>query len=150
MKYKIIKNCAGFTLLEMMLSVAMFTIILGMTLPMLRTFTVRNDLDVTTSTIVQNLRRAQALARVADGDMPWGLHMLSGNSVIYKGATYLTRDASYDDVTAITPSILVEGLQDIVFTKVTGIPQSTGAMTLTSQTNEIRTITINQKGMIDY
>ncbi len=140
----------GFTLVEMVLSIAIFTLILAMTLPMLRTFTLRNDLDVATNSIVQNMRRAQTLAYVADGDTSWGLHVTVGSILIYKGVSYAARDQTYDEVTTMPTSIDVAGLNDVTFTKATGIPQSTGSLTLTSASNETRTITINQKGMVDY
>ncbi len=144
------KTIRGFTLIEMVLSVAMLTLILGMTLPMLRTFTVRNDLDVAVNSVVQNMRRAQTLAYVGDGDTPWGLHVSVGSILIYKGASYATRDQLYDEVTTIPTSITVEGFNEVTFSKSTGMPQSTGTLTLTSIFNEARNITINQKGMVDY
>jgi type II secretory pathway pseudopilin PulG len=144
------KYFSGFTLVEMVLSVAIFTLILGMTLPMLRTFTVRNDLDVATNSVVQSMRRAQTLSYVADGDTSWGIHVTVGSILIYKGVSYAARDQTYDEVTTMPTSITISGLSDVTFTKATGMPQSTGTLTLTSALNENRNITINQKGMVDY
>ena len=150
MRRKGMKHVLGFTLIEMVLSVAMFTLILTMTLPMLRTFTVRNDLDVATNSVVQNMRRAQTLSYLADGDTSWGIHLSVGSILIYKGVSYAARDQTYDEVTTIPTSIAIAGLSDVTFTKATGMPQSTGTLTLTSALNDTRNITINQKGMVDY
>jgi hypothetical protein len=46
--------------------------------------------------------------------------------------------------------ISIAGLTDIVFGAFTGEPQTTGTTTLTSETNETRTITINAKGMVSF
>jgi len=42
------------------------------------------------------------------------------------------------------------GITEVVFTKFTGLPQTAGTITLTSSTNEMRNIVINQKGMVSY
>ena len=140
----------GFTLVEITLSVAMISMIVFMTLPMLLTFIVRNDLDIAKQTLVQDLWRAQALSQSADGDTTWGVHVSVGSILVYKGASYGARDVSFDEETTIPSSVVPSGVTDVVFSKLTGLPQTTGSFVLTSNANETRTITINQKGMVDY
>lgn len=141
---------AGFTLIEMALSIALLGLIFGMTMPLYRTFAIRNDLDIAVFTVVQDLHRAQTLSQIADGDSSWGVHVSSGSILMYKGSSYIGRDQTYDEVTNIPTTILLSGLSDVVFSKQTGFPQTTGTCTLTSSSNEIRNVTINQKGMVDY
>ena len=141
---------SGFTLIEMALSVALLGIIFGMTMPMYHTFSVRNDLDIATFTVVQSLRRAQVLSQVSDGDSSWGVRVSSGSILIYKGSSFILREEEYDENTSIPTTILISGLQDVVFSKQTGLPQNTGTVSLTSSSNETRNVTINQKGMVDY
>lgn len=142
----------GFTILEVALSIAMLGIIFAMTMPMYRVFTMRNDLDIATISLVQNLRRAQTLSSVGDGDSTWGVRVSAGSILLYKGANYASRDTSFDELTTIPSTIIVSGLSDVVFSKVTGFPQSTGTcnFTLSNDPNETRNITINQKGMVEY
>lgn len=140
----------GFTMIEITLSVAMLSLIFGMSVPMYRTFSIRNDLDIATNQIAQSLRRAQTLSQVGDGDTSWGVHVSVGSILIYKGASYASRDVSFDEDTSISSSIVPTGLNDVVFGKVTGMPQSTGTFILTSISSEIRNVTINQKGMVEY
>lgn len=144
------KKQKGFTMIEILLSFAIIGIIGGMTMPMYRTFMIRNDLDVAVSTVAQNLRRAQALAVSSDGDMTWGLHVGVGGILIFKGPSYVLRNDMFDENTSMPTSIVPSGLTEVVFSKVTGIPQATGTFILTSQANEERTITINEKGTIEY
>ena len=56
----------------------------------------------------------------------------------------------FDEVLYIPGSITPSNLQEIVFDKFTGNPQMTGMMTFTSSMNEVRGITINSKGVVDY
>ena len=140
----------GFTLPEVLLSVALLTIIGGMSMPMYRVFMVRDQLDSAATTLAQNLRRAQSLSRAGSGDMTWGVHVGVGSILIYKGSNYVLRDSSFDENTSIPTTIVPTGVNEITFSKVTGVPSATGTFILTSQANETRTITINEKGMVDY
>ena len=140
----------GFTLVEMLLSVAMLTLILGITMPTYRTFMVRNDLDVAVNEIVQNLYRAQTLSQIGSGDTTWGVHVTTGSILVYKGASYATRDSTYDEDTSISSSITLSGITDVTFSKFTGLPHTTGVFILTSYANETRNVTINAKGMVNY
>ena len=144
------KNNAGFTLIEMMLSVAVIAIIGGISVPIYQSFQVRNDLDIAAVTTAQSLRRAQVLAEAVDGDTSWGVEIQSGNITVFKGVSYASRDTNYDEVSDVPTSITSSGLSEVVFTKFTGLPASTGTITLTSNANETRTITINAKGMASY
>lgn len=141
---------AGFTLLEVLLSVAAIAIIAGISVPVFQSFQVRNDLDIATVEIAQSARRAQALSQAVDGDTSWGVKIQSRSLTVFKGASYAARDINFDEVFDTPTSITPSGLSEIVFVKFTGLPQTAGTITLTSDANETRNITINQKGMVGY
>jgi prepilin-type N-terminal cleavage/methylation domain-containing protein len=141
---------AGFTLIEILLSVAAITIIAGISIPVYQSFQVRNDLDIATVEIAQSARRAQTLSQAVDGDTSWGIKIQSGSIVVFKGVSYAARDITFDEVFDVPTSITPSGVSEIVFAKFTGLPQTTGTITYTSNANETRTVVINQKGMIDY
>jgi len=141
---------AGFTLIEILLSVAAITIIAGISIPVYQSFQVRNDLDIATVEIAQSARRAQTLSQAVDGDTSWGIKIQSGSIVVFKGVSYAARDITFDEVFDVPTSITPSGVSEIVFAKFTGLPQTTGTITFTSNANETRTITINAKGVVSY
>jgi len=145
----IMKN-GGFTLIEVLLSIAGVAIIAGISIPVYQSFQVRNDLDIATVEIAQSARRTQTLSQAVDGDTSWGIKIQSGSVAVFKGVSYAARDSTFDEVFEVPTSITASGISEIVFAKFTGLPQTTGTITLTSNTNETRTITINAKGMVSY
>ena len=141
---------AGFTLIEVLLSITAIAIIAGISIPVYQSFQNRNDLDIAATVFAQTARRAQVLAQAADGDTSWGARAQSGSITLFKGGSYATRDASFDETFDMPTSIILSGIQEFVFTKFTGLPQTTGTLMLTSSNNETRTVTFNEKGVASY
>jgi len=140
----------GFTLIEIMLSLAIISLIAATGIPIFQSFQNRNELDIATVTFAQSLRRAQILSRASDGDTSWGMYVQPGDITLFKGLSYVGRDNTFDEVFTIPISIVASGTQEYVFSRFTGLPQSVGSLTFTSVNNETRIITINTKGTISY
>ena len=140
----------GFTFIEILLVVALIGITAGISIPVYQSFQTRNDLDISSITIAQTLRRAQLLSQAVDGDISWGVKVAVGNITLFKGENFFARDTEFDEVFSMPTSISVLGLEEIVFEKFTGEPQNTGTTTLTSVNNETRSINISSKGTVSY
>lgn len=143
-------NRFGFTLLEVLLSIALIGLIAGTAIPLYVSFQNRNDLDIAATTFAQSIRRAQVLSQAVDGDMNWGVSVHTAEIVIFKGTSYATRDVSADEVYDISSSVTVSGTQEYVFATLTGLPQNNGTITFTSVNNESRNVTINAQGTVSY
>lgn len=150
MLFRSMKFVQGFTIVEVLLSVVLLSMIAGMSIPLSRVFLDRNELDQTTVTLAQTFRRAQSMAIAQDGDSAWGVKVTSSSILLFKGSSYATRDQLLDESTSIAPSIVFTGLSEVVFQKGSGLPTATGTSTFTSHGDEIRNVTINQKGMVNY
>jgi prepilin-type N-terminal cleavage/methylation domain-containing protein len=144
------KYSKGFTLLEVLLSIALITVLAGVSLPVYYTLFSKNDLDVAKNQVAQSLNRASFLSQASVGDTTWGVKVLEGSVIIFKGTNYSSRDASYDEIYGISSSIIPSGLSEVVFSRMTGFPGSVGGIILTSANGETKTITINSKGSISY
>lgn len=149
-KGSIVENKRGFTLVEVLLSISIITVLVGLSLPVYASFHNRNDLDLTAQTIAEALRRGQTYSRGSSGDSQWGVHVSSASAVLFKGTSYASRDVSYDETVIIPASMAPSGLTDVLFSRLSGYPNTTGSITLTSNTTDTRTISINAKGMVSY
>ena len=149
-KFNIQNSQRGFTLLEVLLSITAIAVIAGIGIPVYQSFQNRNDLDIAAVTFAQALRRAETLAQSVDGDISWGVTAQSGSITLFKGGSFSGRDSSFDEVFEMPTSITPSGISEVVFAKFTGLPQTTGSLTLTSANNETRTVVINAKGNVEY
>ncbi len=139
----------GFTLFELLLSISIIGVIAGGILALDIPAQQRNDLDTTRDAIVQSLYSAQIRARGVDGDSAWGVSLQNNAITLFKGSSYATRDTTRDETTEIPRTLVATGLSEIVFTKLSGDPTPIGIITLTSKTNEVRTLSINTMGLVE-
>lgn len=139
----------GFTLVEMLLSVSIITLLVGLSVPVYATFVGRNDLDVARQGVVESLRRAQTYARAVEGDSTWGVSILSNRAVVFKGASYAARDTAFDE-NIIFGGGVSSTAGEVVFAKLSGTPNTVGGITLTqTSTNDTRMVNINAKGTVE-
>jgi type II secretory pathway pseudopilin PulG len=140
----------GITLIEIVLTMAIITILAGLATPFYMTVQTKNDFEITVSTTAHKIRRAQFLAQSGDKDSDWGISIANEEITLFVGENYTSRNSNYDEIYLLPPTIEVSGLTELIFNKTTGIPKDTGTITFTSNLNETRNITINTKGIISY
>lgn len=140
----------AFTLIEILLAISILMIILGIGIPIYQSLQNKNDLDVAATTIAQTLRRAQTLAQSGLNDTSWGIAISTGNITLFDGSDYSSRNPDFDEIMDMSPSIILSGIPEVVFAKFTGLPHTTGTITLTSPSHDTKNISINEKGTIIY
>jgi prepilin-type N-terminal cleavage/methylation domain-containing protein len=141
-------NNKGFTILETILVIALFSIILSISVPIYSLFQSKNDLNITKSIITNNLRRAQILSRNMASDTTWGVIINTSTVTIFQGTDYSSRIGLYDENYSFPEKISTSGTLEYVFNKFTGEPQTTGTIELILD-NESQFITINEKGKFE-
>lgn len=144
------RRTKGFTLTEMLLTLAIIGMLLGISAPVYASFLQRNDLDLTAMQLVGTLRRAETYARAGKGSAAWSIKIQSGTVTLFRGTDFAGRNTTYDETSAIPTAIVTSGLSEIHFSQLYGTPDTTGNIVLTSNTNETRTITLNAVGMVAY
>lgn len=144
------QNKNAFTLVEILLIMALIALIAAFSVPLFNTFQTGSDIKVAADIVAQSLKRAESLAESGENDSNWGVHIATGTITVFNGNTYATRDTTFDDLFTISTDITATGLTDIVYTKFTGEPQSTGNIVLTADSGEVWTINLNSKGTVSY
>lgn len=137
----------GFTLLELLIVIAAAILITALTIPVGVRFFQTQILDETTNGILETLRRAQNQAMFQKNDSAFGVKFLSDSYVLFQGSFY---DPEQDENETFTLSsgITTEGIDEVVFAKLTGIPNPSGTLTITSG-NDSQALNINTQGKIE-
>ena len=144
------RNEDGFSLIEMLLSVMIIGMITAVSVPLYNSFLARNDLDITSQQIAESFRRAQIYARGVQGDSAWSVEVQTSAVTLFKGTVFASRDTSYDETITLPGRVTASGLGEVRFAILTGLPNTTGTVTLTSNASETKTVTINAEGMVNY
>jgi type IV pilus assembly protein PilE len=138
----------GFSLIELLLSIALIGILAGLSVPVYSGYVTRNDTQIAATTLTQAYRHAQQLARAGYRDTAWGVHVANGAITVFSGPSYVARLTGWDEISTISTAIGVSGATDIVFAKLTGLPNTTTTVTLSSTVGGTKTITLNETGMV--
>lgn len=139
----------AFTLMEILLSIGLMSLLIGISVPVLQSFYFSDEVDTAVSLGARALRTAQLNSQDEYKDSAWGVRFANGGMTVFKGATYATRTATEDVIYSIDTTVSVSGLSEVDFAKFTGTTATTGTVTFTRNSSS-RNITINAKGTLTY
>lgn len=139
----------AFTLIEILIVVALFGAIVSIGVPLTQSALTGSELDTAAEVSLKSLKTSQALAQAVKDDSQWGVRFNGSSVTQFKGSSYASRDSAYDAVVDLGSKTVFSGLGEVVFTKISGMPNQTGAITITN-TGKVITITVAANGAIYY
>jgi hypothetical protein len=144
---------SAFTALEIAVVLAVLSIAAGISVPMYQRYMARSNIEIARQNIAQGIERAKFLSQVGMNDSKWGFSTdsIPGRGVLFMGESFAERDSAYDEMYAVPESVAITGLTEVVFTKVTGLPSTSGEITLRSQYDDeaVVTVTLGAAGEVD-
>lgn len=154
---KIYKNKA-FTIMELLIAIAIVSIIVAVVMPSL--YNIRNDqiLKSTTEDIVTMLNQARSRTLASVDSNYYSVHFESDRMVLYTGSVFSEPNVSnveviFDEHVSIPSSgglNLNGAVSNVIFTRLTGDTDSYGTIILqiNSDTSKTKTITIRKTGVV--
>jgi len=142
------KNSAGFTLIELLLVITVVIVITALTIPVGIHFYQTQVLNETMDGILGVLRRSHNQAVFQKDDSAFGVKFLSDSYVLFRGESYVARVQNDDETFILPTGVGVSGIDEVVFTKLTGLPSATGTLTIISG-NSSQMLNINSYGKIE-
>jgi len=138
----------GFTLIELILVVAIVSFIAVLSSPFYARFLVQNAVDNTTDQLTGSLRKGQVYSMMGKQGSPWSVNFSSNTITLYKGTSFASRDASFDEKFSVNSAVSINGTTDISFARVSGLPTpATATITISSGSNS-KTVTMNAQGVV--
>lgn len=142
---------AGFTLLEVLLVIAIMLILLSSSASLLGSRTQEKGLDASARAVVEHISKARNYAATGYFSDAWGVKILDNNSacfnsgdcvVVFKGKNYTTRDSVYDSIFDLKNGVSLSSNQqnEFYFSQVAGWLSTT---TVAYEMTEQRIILVN-------
>ena len=151
-------NKKGFTLVELMIIIALFGVVAAFSFPFFRSRNVQHILDASSDELHGILRQAQGRAMSGHNASAWGVHWGTGEYTLFSGDEYDTRDTDHDLIIdypgsiTISTSVNVSGAtypEDVVFDQLTGTTDASGTITITSSISDVERFTVSTQGQIE-
>ena len=145
---------AGFTVIEILITVAIIGVLSALVIPYFNSFLTRNELKNESLKMVDMLRRARGQAMSGQDDSQWGVHFESGKYVLFRGTSYSVSDSFNEEISlpavlTISTINLNGGGSNAVFSKIRGETSQFGTTTISNDISETKNIVINSAGMIE-
>lgn len=143
----------GFTFIELIIVIAIISILAVLSVPVVGNFASRTQIDATTSEVVSALRFSQQKAMAVEQDSQFGVYFDDANNKFYlfRGTSYTDFpneriEYTYSDSTTITQGFS-DG--DIDFDKLYGTTTDDGNITITNNIGITHTINISPEGKVE-
>jgi prepilin-type N-terminal cleavage/methylation domain-containing protein len=150
------RNTQGFTIVEIVITLALITIVLGISVAGFSSLGTSRQLDSATEIAASVFEEARSRSLAAQDDTEWGVHVESTQLVIFAGDTYDAGDPGnkvhiLPDYVTISDITLTGGGNDVVFARRTGAVSAYGSVTLvrSQDATESRTLSISAAGLIE-
>jgi len=143
-----IKFQSGFTLIELLVAISIFLAIGTFSTNFYTGFLRQNAVLNTQDQLLGALRKAQIYAMVGKRGTNWGVHYDSGTKKItlFRGTQWLGHSTDSDEVFNVNPNLSVTGVTEVIFTRLTGIPNIYGTITI-SDGKTTKYVSINSQGV---
>ena len=147
----------GFTLVEVLIVVAITMILAAVTVPIYGNLQVSSQLNENTSLLIQNLRTAQERSLARLNSSSHGVKLFPNSYVLYQGSSYVTRVLENDRIIELGDTVNLEWSlvgtgqpNEINLSKSLGVPNMMGDITITHDIGgDDKTVKINSFGKVE-
>ena len=146
----------GFSLFEILLSVAIIVVILFVVINLFSNYNKKQVLDNTTEKVLSLLKEARSLTISSKNDSSYGVHFEQDTIVLFKGTAYVSGDSNNKinqiDKKAIISEINLNGKNNnIIFQRLTGKTDFFGTIKISLVSNPLnfKTVSIYQTGIVE-
>lgn len=142
----------GFSLPEILITVAILLILAAVSVPLYGNFQAHGTLEAASARLLQDVRIAQSRAVAGEGDAAAGVHFEADRYVLFRGNDF-GENPSFDEEVVLDESLALTKTftaDDVVFSRGRGLPSATGTIMLFDAVGtNTREILINEIGGVE-
>lgn len=150
----------AYSYLELLVVIGIILIIVATGFTMRAGILPDSALSTQTRQVMEIIKLAQIRALNRDQNSAWGVRFTdnvgsSDQYILFKGSSYAARDTAYDLTTTMASTVTLGnitftgGQPEVVFAQLTGVTSNTGSLTITSIENDVSTITVTARGVVE-
>lgn len=149
------KKVYGFTMIELMIVIAVFAVVLMISGAFAGISVGENHLNTAVVDVVSMLRRAQWQTMNGSSDEVWGVHFESDSYTLFMGDSYVPGGAGnlvteFESTIFISSITITGGGDDVIFSRPMGETSTDGTIIIESgEIGESTTVSVNAAGMVD-
>lgn len=134
--------------MELIVVLAIVVIVVAISAAAIMKTSSQNTLDSDKSVVLSALSKARTMAINGDNSVEHGVSFGNSSLTLFQGTTVIggTRDAVYNLAVSTMSVSFANATTSLYFNKVTGIPSTTGTVTLSSKGNSVA-VTIYGSGL---
>ena len=138
----------GFTLLEVMLTMALLSLIALSASPFYGNFIFSQEVSVISDELRGSLAKAQFSSMTGKNGSSFGVVIHEGRIILFQGGSFSSREQSFDEAFAIHPRVSISGMSEVVFEPVTGRPDHQPTITV-SGNGKMEVWEMNSDGVVE-
>lgn len=137
----------AFTLIEVLLTVALLSIVVLVTSPFMGRFLFAQGLPIAVDELRGSLAKAREYSLLGKNGSQWGVFVSGQTITLFRGDSFASRDASFDETYDIPSQVTLVASDEVVFARVSGVP-STEASYIFSHDSETKNYSLNAAGVL--
>jgi prepilin-type N-terminal cleavage/methylation domain-containing protein len=134
----------GFTVIELLIVIAIIAVIGATVSPFLSRFVLSNAIETTSNELVGSIKKAQENSMNSKDSSVWGVCFISNNIRIYRGSCVAP---TYSEDFGKPASVSINGLQDTTF-NLRGEPSNSLQITVSTDIDSV-VVSLNEVGGVD-
>lgn len=138
---------AGFTAIEMVMTIGFMGMAAGFVAPVVREYQMYTDIDTASQHLVQAIRNAQLLSQNGKFDTSWGVYVPDG--ILFAGESYAVRNDDHDAAFLIPRHVVIHGPLELSFQRISGTPNGPADFCIESTIADgHRRLSMDQYGLV--
>lgn len=147
--FYVLHSNQGFTIIEVLIVVALLTVIFGFTLGVGSNFYNSQVLIGERDSVISLLRNARTRAMNNVNQLSHGVYINANQYVAFDGESYASRNQNYDAVFPRSPSVTITGPSEVVFGAMEGSSNVSGTIIISGGAGSVN-ILLNNEGRISW
>lgn len=142
------KSQRGFTLIEVMLTMALVSVVALFAVPFYGNFIFSQEVSVVSDELRGSFAKAQLSSMTGKYNASFGVAVDNGNIILFQGDSFLSREQDQDETFVIHSRVSVSGVSEVIFAPITGRPDNQPTITV-SGNGKTEVWTMNSEGVLE-